>query len=66
VIDGQDSDDTRAIVDPVHDAEVTPAGAVIALEVESKRVAHSMRVLGQPAVDELDTGSRDLLRQPVE
>jgi len=64
--DGDDRDALRGTVDLADHTKVTSTRAVQAAHVEPKGFANSARVLGESAVDELDTGSRSLLRKSIE
>jgi hypothetical protein len=61
VLDRDDRDAARGVIDLVDDPKVTPSGAVLASELESKTMTHSRRVLGKGTVNELDAGGRRLL-----
>lgn len=58
----ENGDSSSMVVDLADDAEVTATGAVLAFELEPKRVPDTVWVLGEPAVHELDNCGCDLLR----
>ena len=65
VIDVEDVDLSAVFVDRVADPVFPAPCAPVPFEGGSQRCADSVRFLGQRAADELVTGPRDSLRQPL-
>src|SRR5262245_25532905 len=66
MVDGDDRDHPRLIIDLVGDPEVAPRGAALARKVEAQLPADTLGVVGQRAIDELDGRGRRLLGPAVQ
>ena len=63
VLNADDDDLSRALIDLVDDPEVASSRAVQALKLQPERLAHPIWILGERAVAELDDGASDLFWQ---
>ena len=63
VVDREDDDNTRLVVDLIDESVVATVRAVLALQLEAKLVADAPWVVGESSVGELDNGRADLLGQ---
>src|SRR5450755_2973205 len=64
VFDGHDGDLPEVVIDAVYHPVVAPASAAEPLKAELQRLADTVRVPGQRAVQEFDHCRRDFLGEP--
>jgi hypothetical protein len=67
VVGGDDPDDVLGVIDGVQNPVVAAARGVVTREVKLQRPTHTLRVVGERPVDELDTVTREVkLQRPTD